>query len=76
MRIRIQDPKNVHTDPDPRGVNSKEEKLHHQILNLFIQSDIKKSLKINKQNIYLGIPKGSLHLFFQFCIHLMNLYIF
>ena len=31
MRIRIRDPKNVHTDPDPRGVNNKEEILHKQI---------------------------------------------
>ena len=32
MRIRIQEPKNVHADPDPdpRGVNTKEEKLHQQ----------------------------------------------
>ena len=34
MRIRIQDPKNVHTDPDP---NTKEEKLQQQIF----QNDIK-----------------------------------
>ena len=34
-----------------------------------------KSLKIKKQNIDLSITKGSILLFFQFCIHLMNLYI-
>ena len=33
MRIRIQDPKNVHMDPDPRGVKTKEEKLHQKIVN-------------------------------------------
>ena len=33
----------------------------------------KKSLKINKQNLNLSSTKGSQLLFFQFCIHLMNL---
>ena len=33
---------------------------------------MKKSLKINKQNITLSITKGSLLSIFQFCIHLMN----
>ena len=31
---------------------------------------------MNKQNITFSITKGSLLLIFQFCIHLMNLYIF
>ena len=31
---------------------------------------------MNKQNINSSITEGSLLLFFQFCIHLMNLYIF
>ena len=30
---------------------------------------------MNKQRIYLSITKGSYFLFFQFCIHLMNLHI-
>ena len=57
MRIRIQDPKNVLTnpDPEPRVVNTKEEKLHQQMFNLIFQNDIKKSLKINKQNMNLSI---------------------
>ena len=39
---------------------------------------MKKSLKINKQNLILGtgITKESLLLNFQFRINLMNLYIF
>ena len=45
MRFRIRDPKNVHTDPDadpdPRGVNIKEEKLHQQMFNYIFQNDIK-----------------------------------
>ena len=44
-------------------------------LNLIFQYDIKKSLKINKQNINLSINKGILLLFLQFRFHLMNLYI-
>ena len=31
--MQIQDPKNVHADPDPRGANTKEEKLHQQMFN-------------------------------------------
>ena len=41
MRIRIRDPKNVHTERDPRGVNTKEEKLHQQMFNYIFQNDIK-----------------------------------
>ena len=33
MRIRIQDPKNVHMDPDPKGVKIKEDNLLQQIFN-------------------------------------------
>ena len=36
---------------------------------------LKKSLKINKQTIFLSFTKGILLLFLQFCFHLMNLYI-
>ena len=47
MQIRIWDTKNVHMDPDPdpRGVNTKEEKLHQKLFNYIFQKDIKKSLK-------------------------------
>ena len=40
--MRIQDPKNVHMNPDA-GVNTKEEKVHQQVFNLIIKNDIKKS---------------------------------
>ena len=49
------------------GVNTKEEKLLQQVFNLVTQNDMKKSLKINKQNINLSIIKGSL-LFFLFAL--------
>ena len=54
-----------------------QEKWHQKIFNKIFQRDIKNSLKINKQNIILRvtITKGSLLLIFQFCMHLMNLYI-
>ena len=47
MQIRIWDTKNVHMDPDPdpRGVNTKEEKLPQKLFNYIFQKDIKKSLK-------------------------------
>ena len=46
------------------------------MFNYIFQNYIKKSLKINKQNIILSITKESLLWNFQFRIHLMNLYIF
>ena len=75
MRIRIQNPKNVHMDSDVRMVNIKKEKLHQKIFNYIFQNYIKKSLQINKLSINLSITKGSLLLFFQFYIYLMNLHI-
>ena len=60
-----------YADPDPGGVNIKKEKLHQQIFNWIFKNDIEKSKWI-KKNINLGITKGSLLLFVQFCIHLMN----
>ena len=88
FRIRISfhaDP-----DPDPgskkcphgsgsgsgsKEVNTKEEKLQQKISTKSFKITFKKSFKINKQNINFSITKGSLLLFFQFCIHLMNLYV-
>ena len=48
FRIRI----SFYADPEPRGVNTKEE-----ILNVYyiFQNDIKLSLKVNKQSINLSI---------------------
>ena len=51
-------------------------KISPKIINQIFQNDIEKSLKINKQNIIFSITKGFLLLIFQFCIHLMKLYIF
>ena len=42
MRIRIQDTKNVHMDPDPKGVKTKVEKLHKKFVYKILQNDIKK----------------------------------
>ena len=44
MRIRVQDPKNVHVAPDPDArVNTKEEKLHQQVFYKIFLNDIKNS---------------------------------
>ena len=60
MRIRIQDPKNVHMDPDPKpnffysdpeGVKMKEDNLKNQIFNIINQNYIKKQLKIIKHKV-------------------------
>ena len=65
-----------YADPDPgskespygsgsQGVKTKE-KLHQKIFNSIFHNEIKKSLKINKQDITLSITKGSLLQIFQF----------
>ena len=54
-----------------------EEKLHQQISTKSFKMTLKNHLKLpNKQNKILSITKGPLLLIFQFCIRLMNLYIF
>ena len=70
MRIRIQDPKNVHRagsgsrplifysdpDPDPKGVKIKEDNLYKQIFNKIFQNDIKMPLKISKHKVLQKDP--------------------
>ena len=41
FRIRISFYADPDADPDPRGVNIKEEKLHQQMFNYIFQNDIK-----------------------------------
>ena len=76
MLIPIWDPNNVHTEPDPRETLKKKNYTKKCSTKSFKMT--LKSLKITgyKQNINLSNKKGSLLLFFQFCIHLINLYIF
>ena len=49
---------NFYADPDSRGVNIKEEKFHNKFSTKSVKMSIK-SLQIYKQNINLGITKGS-----------------
>ena len=65
MRIRIQDPKNVHMDPDPMGLPLKKKNYTTKCST----KSFKMTLKINKLTINKSITKGSLLFFFQFCIH-------
>ena len=82
----VSDPRKFFADPDPgsqkcpygsgsKGVNTKKKSYTKKGSNKSFIKTLKNYYKLIKKEKYLSNTKGSLLLFFQFCIHLMNLYI-